>query len=358
MNGAGRPAGAPIRVLIAEDSPVARELLVHLLSGDPQLQVVGLANDGVEAVAAARRLCPDVVLMDIHLPRLDGFAATRQIMETCPTRIVMASATTDPHEVAAIFRAIEAGALTILAKPVGPGHPGFAAAAAELVRTLKLMAEVQVVRRWPHRNEARPPLAAVPAVPRLALVAIGASTGGPLALQAILSRLAKDFPLPIVIVQHIAESFVAGFAEWLQKSTGYAVEVATAGTTVRPAVAYVAPGGAHLQVTARGTIELVAGLHENGVRPAASALFRSVAAAYGPAAVGILLTGMGRDGAQELKAMRDAGAVTIAQDRESSVVFGMPGEAIALEAASYVLPPEKIAGVLAKLLAPQQPHHE
>ena len=291
----------PIRVLVVEDSPVARELLVHVLNSDPQLQVIGVAVDGEEAVAAAQRLRPDVIVMDIHLPKLDGFAATRQIMESAPTRIVMATATTDPKEVAANFRAIEAGAA---------------------------------------------------AIPMIRLVAIGASTGGPIALQALLARLAPPLPVPILIVQHIADSFVEGFVDWLASTTGYSVCIAAAGVAVQPGLAYVAPNGRHMQVLANGTIELVDAPREYGVRPAVAVLFRSLAAAYGTAAVGILLTGMGRDGARELKSMREAGALTIAQDRESSVVFGMPGEAISLDAANYVLSPDKIAVVLRDLFRP------
>lgn len=346
--------GTPIRVLIVEDSPVVRELLRHILNSDPRLQVIGVAVDGEEAVTAAQRLRPDVIVMDIHLPRLDGFAATRQIMESAPTRIVMATATADPKEVAASFRAIEAGALALLAKPSGPGHPDFEASAQELVQTVKLMSEVQVVKRWPRRAGAQPPaappLAAAPTM--IKLVAIGASTGGPLALQALLAGLTRPLPVPILIVQHISEGFVAGFVDWLASTTHYGVRVAVSGEWPLPGLAYVAPSGQHMQLRANGSLELSDGPAEYGVRPAVAALFRSVAAIYGAASVGILLTGMGRDGALELKALRAAGALTIAQDRESSVVFGMPGEAMQLDAACYALSPDKIAVMLGNLFQP------
>lgn len=341
----------PIRVLLVEDSPVARELLLYILNGDPQLQVIGVAIDGEEAVAAAQRLRPDVIVMDIHLPKLDGFAATRQIMESAPTRIVMATATSDPKEVAATFRAIEAGALAVLAKPAGLGQPRFAANAEELVRTVKLMSEVQVVKRWPRRNSAAAATPALPVVvpPPIKLVAIGASTGGPLALQMLLGGLSKPLPVPMLIVQHISDGFVGGFVEWLASTTHYGVCVAAAGDFPQPGLAYVAPSGRHMQVRANGVIELVDTPSEHGVRPSVAVLFRSVAAVYGAAAVGILLTGMGLDGALELKAMRSAGALTFAQDRDSSVVFGMPGEAVGLGAASHILSPEEIAGMLGEL---------
>lgn len=347
-------AGGTVRVLIVDDSPVARELLAHVLGGSSRIQVVGMARDGEEAVREAERLRPDVIVMDIHLPGIDGFAATRRIMETSPTRIVMATATSDANEVAANFRAIDAGALAVLAKPRGPGHPQFAAAADELVRTVRVMSEVPVVKRWP-RPGATSRAPAPPSAPSpssaVRIVVAGASTGGPIALKELLAGLPKDLPVPILVVQHISDSFVDGFAQWLGDSSGYAVRVATDGEETRSGVAYVAPSGSHMQVRSSGTVVLVDGPKEHGVKPSVSVLFRSAAAAFGAAAAAVLLTGMGRDGAQELKLLRDGGSITFAQDRESSVVFGMPGAAVALGAAQHVLPPQKIATVLAGLVA-------
>lgn len=350
--------GAPrrIRVLLVEDSPVERELLRYLLSGDPQLQLAGIAEDGAAGVAAACRLCPDVIVMDIHMPRLDGFAAARQIMETCPTRIVMVTASTQPEEVAASFRVLEAGALTLLAKPAGAGSAGFAERAAEFLQTIKLMAEVPVVKRWPRSRTqpALPPLPMPPLPSAVSLVALGASTGGPQVLQEILSRLPADFPIPLLIVQHISDGFAAGFAEWLGKVSGFPVRIAAQDERPQAGCAYVAADGRHLGVRPDGRLCLADAPREQGLRPSVSYLFRSVTAAYGPAAIGILLTGMGNDGAQELQAMRQAGAVTIAQDRDSSIVFGMPGAAVQLAAALYVLPPAAIAATLQRLLLPQK----
>lgn len=354
-NGGDRPqdgagVAAPIRVLVVEDSPVARALLSYLLGSDPQLALAGTAADGEEGVAAAARLRPDVVIMDIHMPKLDGFTAARRIMETCPTRIVMVTASTSAKDVAATFQALEAGALAVLAKPVGPGNPEFETAAAELLQTVKLMAEVPVVRRWPRRGG--PPAAApLPAVgAKISVVALGASTGGPIALQDILSRLPKDLPVPLLIVQHISTGFAEGFAEWLAKSAGFPVRVAAAGEPALAGRAYVAPSGMQMRLLANGCIDLADAPAEHGLKPSVSYLFRSLAASFGPAAIGVLLTGMGRDGAQELKALREAGAVTIAQDAESSIVFGMPGEAVKLGAAAYVLAPNAIAALLERLL--------
>lgn len=355
---------APIRILVVDDSSAARELLVYLLNADPKLQVIGTAADGEQAVVAAQRLRPDVITMDIHLPKLDGFGATRIIMETCPTRIVMVTATSLPYEVAATFNALEAGALTVLGKPLGPGHPNHRAAADELLQTVKLMAEVQVVKRWmraaaPAGSGLAPQAARKNAFAArreadgatdIQLVAIGASTGGPLVLQAILSQLTPPFAVPVLIVQHIAAGFTDGFAEWLARTSGFRVKVATHREYVRAGTAYIAPDGTQMVMSSDGTIALTADPPEYGLRPSVSCLFRSIASVFGPQSIGILLTGMGRDGAQELKLMRQAGAVTIAQDKESAVIYGMPGEAVKLEAATYVLPPEGIATTLNRLV--------
>ena len=345
-------SAAMIRVLVVDDSPVARELLVYLLNSDAQLQVIGVVADGEQAIEAAQRLRPDVITMDIHLPRMDGYAATRAIMESAPTRIVMVSASPAIQAVAASFRALEAGALAVLAKPPGPGHPEHAACTDELLRTIKVMAEVGVVKRWKKTGtavgQACPP---VPPRRDLRLLAIGASTGGPLVLQTILARLQQPFGAPVLIVQHISAGFVAGLVEWLGRSCDFDVRIAVHGELAQAGRVYLAPDGAHMTAHADGRIVLTGVPPEHGVRPAVSCLFRSVAAQYGSHAAGVLLTGMGRDGAQELKDMRDAGALTIAQDRDSSIVYGMPGEAVKLGAAQHVLAPEAIATLLNMLKA-------
>jgi two-component system chemotaxis response regulator CheB len=351
------------RVLVVEDSAVVRELLIHILESDPTLQVIGTANDGEEAVAAAIIRQPDVITMDVNMPKLDGFEATRQIMETAPKPIVIVTGSWDPKEVATSFRAMEAGAVAVVAKPLGIGHPQHAAQAQALIQTVKTMAEVKVVRRWPRKRqnqnhngaeEAAPPSVVANGQGRqIKLIAIGTSTGGPMALQSLLSALPSRFPVPILIVQHMAAGFIAGFVEWLAQTTGHPIHVATDGESLLPGHVYIAPDGFQMKVKGRGKVELTRDGAEYGLYPSVSYLFRSVAQVYGAHAVGILLTGMGRDGAAELKLMRDQGAITFVQDKESSVIHGMPGEAIRLEAATYVLAPERIAAALVVLINQQ-----
>lgn len=347
-----------INVLVADDSMVARTLLVHLLESDPQIHVMGVVNDGQAALDFVRGHKPDVIVMDIHMPNLDGFEATRLIMETQPVPIIICSATTDTKEVVITFRMMEAGAVACVEKPVAREHTDFERLAANLLETVKLMSEVKVVRRWPRSRStstmAIRPFEVKSATGRVTLVGLGASTGGPPVLQTILSGLTKDFPGSLLIVQHVARGFLPGMVEWLNQTTGLPVHVASHGIFPLPGHAYLAPDDFHMGVGAGGRILLAGGEPENGLRPAVSYLFRSLAEVYGPDAVGVLLTGMGKDGAAELKLMRDHGAVTIAQDRESSVVHGMPGAAIELGAAIHILSVEKIATTLVTLVNRKQ----
>jgi two-component system, chemotaxis family, protein-glutamate methylesterase/glutaminase len=341
-----------IRVLVAEDSAVVRQHLVALLEADPAISVVGTAVDGEDAVRRAESLRPDVILCDIHMPKLDGYAAARLIMERAPTPIVMATASGSPSDTRAAFDAIQAGALVLVAKPVGPGDPGAAEAAAELIRTVKLMSEVRVVRRWRTRAEPPPPLERIASHRKPRVIAIGASTGGPAVVADVLRGLPEALDCPVLVVQHITAGFTEAFADWLATTTRRRVELACGGRRAEPGTVYVAPSGEHLGITATGALVQRPRDALNGFFcPSASHLFESVAGAYGPAAVGVVLTGMGRDGADGLARLRAAGGLTIAQDEQSSVVFGMPAAAIAAGAAELVLPPQGIAGALASLLA-------
>ncbi|MHB8743445.1 MAG: chemotaxis-specific protein-glutamate methyltransferase CheB [Sulfuricaulis sp.] len=346
-----------VNVLVVEDSPVVREFLIHVLSSDPEIRVVGIATDGEEAIEAAREMKPDVITMDIHMPRLNGFEATRRIMETYPAPIVIVSGTSTGDEVTTTFHALEMGALAVVRRPNGVGHARHEVSAKELVQTVKLMSEVKVVKRWARRGSdavtPRPSadkeinIGRAPA--GIELVAIGASTGGPQALHALLSGLPRNFPAPVVIVQHIAVGFLQGMVEWLAGSCALPVHIAKHGETLQPGRIYIAPDGFQMGVRRGGIIALIQDKAENSHCPSVSYLFRTVAEVYGPSAVGVLLTGMGKDGAEELKLMKDRGAVTIAQDARSSIVHGMPGEAIRLEAVAHVLSPDQIAAALGVL---------
>jgi two-component system, chemotaxis family, protein-glutamate methylesterase/glutaminase len=340
-----------IRLLVVEDSKTVQQALVEIFNSDPDIRVVGTVSSGDEALPAVMTLKPDVVTMDINMPGIDGFEATRAIMANCPVPIVIVTGKMDPKESATIFQVMKAGALMVLAKPAAPGHPDHEESVRELVRNVKLMSEIKVVRRIFPKEEGE----AVQVMPsalaaRVGIVAIGASTGGPPLLQSLLSSLPADFSVPVVIVQHMAKGFTENFVNWLNLSSRLKVELAVDGMEMLPGHAYVAPDNFQMEVAPDNRIVLVEGELENGQCPSVSALFRSVSSVYGGNAVGVLLTGMGKDGAAELKMLRDRGGVTIAQNRESSVVFGMPGEAIKIGAADYIMSPEEITPLLTKLV--------
>ncbi len=357
-----------IRVLVVEDSPVVREFLVHILDSAPGVRVIGTAADGEEALEFVDRERPDVIAMDINMPRMNGIEATRRIMETRPVPIVIVSGIWNPREVETTFRAMEAGALAVVQKPQGIGHPDHEATVRELLQKVKLMSEIKLVRRWPrypgggrrwttdgpvyHKGQcgelSSEVRRAMPGadIPGIKVVAIGASTGGPPVLYGILTALPEDFPVPLAIVQHIAPGFTRGMVDWISGASRLRIKIASDGEDLLPGHAYFAPERRHMGVGSDNTVLLSGEGEENNACPSVSHLFRAVADVYGCEGVGILLTGMGSDGARELKLMKDLGAVTIIQDRESSAVYGMPGVAEEIGAASYVLPPGKIADAL------------
>ncbi len=328
-----------IRVLIAEDSVTARELLAAMLSSDPEIEVIGLAKDGREAVALTRALKPDLVTMDIQMPVMDGFEATKQIMIEAPTPIVIVTASVDVNDVTVSMEALRAGALALIDKPaLGAGD--FHAACARVIGTVKAMAGVKVVRHFAPRNLTAPAQVLLEERPHgpVRLVAIAASTGGPAALARVFADLPGQFPAPIIVVQHIARGFLAGFAAWLNGRCPLRVKAAEDGEILEPSGVYLAPDDAHLGVDAQLRARLDHSGPVNGFRPSATVMFHSVAKALGPAAAAVILTGMGQDGVAGLAAMHAAGGRIAAQDEASSVVFGMPGAAIAQGLADRVLP--------------------
>ncbi len=343
-----------IKVLVVDDSAVAREFISHLLAADPQIEVVGAVQDGAEAIAFVHRQKPDVITMDINMPVMNGLEATRRIMELQPLPIVIVSANWDPGEVATTFKAMEAGALAIVQRPKGIGHSEHKATTKDMVQTVKLMSEVRVVRRRSGKKTGTQPPAPATILPEISgeamAVVIGASTGGPLVIKTILDGLPRDFPAALLIVQHIAPGFLQGMVDWLAHTSTIPLKIAVQGERILSGQAYFAPEGYNMGVGSGLSIQLSEGGPENVAKPSVSHLFRSVAGALGKNAVGILLTGMGSDGAKELKLMREKGALTIVQDRDSSVVYGMPGAAVELGAADYILAPDKIVAALGMLM--------
>jgi two-component system chemotaxis response regulator CheB len=341
-----------IKIFIVEDSLVSREFLKHILAADKELKVIGEASRGEEAISKIEALKPekpDAITMDIEMPGLDGYETTKKIMETNPAPIIIISTGYQYPSAEKTFRAMQAGAVAAIGKPPGSTHPDFRRSCRELINLIKSMSKVPVVRRLATAkivNTNKEPSAATITNTHRDLVAIGASTGGPPALNTILSRLPASFPLPIVIVQHIASGFVTAMAEWLDNSTDLSVSVAREGEALNPGHAYVAPDDMHTIITEQRRIHLVEGSDKEILVPSVNMIFNSVAEIYTEHAIGVLLTGMGKDGAQALLAMRNKGALTIAQDRDSSIVYGMPGEAEKLKAAIYHLPPEEIATML------------
>ncbi|MCE5272837.1 chemotaxis-specific protein-glutamate methyltransferase CheB [bacterium] len=341
-----------IRLMVAEDSAVVRANLVHILESDPELTVVAQARNGLEAVSLARTKRPDVITMDIHMPELDGFQATREIMASSPVPIVIVTASWDQEQLSKTFQAIEAGAVNIAGKPPAVGHPKYDHSARELIQLVKAMSEVKVVRRIRSLTPAAPSGSGMkasgpgPGRRDIRLVAIGASTGGPPVLQTILSGLPRNFPAPVLVVQHITVGFIQGLIDWLDSSSSVQVRLAQDGEVLMPGRAYFAPDNYQMGLLDPNRISLVDDPPENHLRPSVSYLFRSVARVCGKQAAAVLLTGMGCDGAAEMNLIRESGGLTIAQDRESSMIFGMPGEAQKLGAAGLVLPPGQIVDAL------------
>lgn len=346
---------AKLRVMVVEDSLTARRRLCEVLAGDTEIEIVGEAEDGKQAIEACHRLRPDVVTLDMMMPVMSGLAATEYIMAHCPTPILIVSSSTNRGGLFKTYEALAAGAVDVLEKPRGDEHDG--AWERQFVSTVKLVSRVKVITHPRGRltGPGRPPLPSVPEAPggaqqKIHVVAIGASTGGPAAIVEILRALPPTFRQPILLVLHIGEPFGLALADWLDGQTDRRVAYAREGELLSRAAGRVvmAPPGHHL-VVHDGRVSVTKGPERHSCRPSVDVLFESVAAAYGPTGVGCLLTGMGRDGASGLLAIKQAGGLTLAQNEATSVVFGMPHEAIALGAACRVLALEEIGPALAGL---------
>jgi two-component system chemotaxis response regulator CheB len=338
-----------IKVLIADDSLLTRMVLKDLLAKDPEIRVIAEVSDGRQAVAETDRLRPDLVIMDVMMPVMDGLEAVTEIMAGCPTPILVLSANVDPTDSRSAFNAIQRGALDIMEKPQGVVTEAFEEIAARLVEKVKFLARVKVIH---HFRRQRPPLSrlAPPGDGPRNILAIGASTGGPKAVMRLMKELPRDSKARVLIVQHIASGFAPGFAEWLDRESSFRVRLAHDGDPLETGVALVAPNNVHLEVKDE-RVHLADTPPVNCCRPSVDVLYRSLASgALAPSVVAVLLTGMGRDGADGMAALKQRGSYTIAQDETTSAVFGMPKAAIALGVVDQTLPLSAIPDVLAQLL--------
>jgi two-component system chemotaxis response regulator CheB len=391
----------PIRVLLVEDSPVATLILKRLLDAAPEIEIVGTARTGVEGLELIPKLRPDVICTDLHMPKMDGLEFTREVMANFPRPILVISSSVQAEDTHNVFKLLKAGAVDVFPKPrdrmLCQGDP----LAQELITKIKVLSGVAVftLRRRHETNSEPPrskltspksspglnpvkprtpvssPLRKTPpapsphlgtppprprpslepkpevvesqrATPYIRMVAIGASTGGPQALHAILTQLPANFPVPVVCVQHISHGFLQGLVDWLNSECALTVTIAQMGQRPQAGQVYFPPEGKHLELDRSGQFWYSSAPPLSGHRPSVTVTFEAVAKFYGRSALGILLTGMGRDGADGMDAIARNGGVTIAQNEATCVVFGMPKEAIALGAARYVLPINDIAPIL------------
>jgi len=351
-NSAIRNPQSPIRVLLVDDSPLVLHILQRMLSRSPEIQVVGTAADGREALDLLPALNPDVICVDLHMPVMNGLEFTRAAMESYPRPILVVSVSVEPGS-PNIFRLLEAGAVDILPKPRDILGADMDKLANELASKIRILAGVRVFRRHNNNAPAAKPAAKPAVMPRpqaaLRMVVIGASTGGPQALREILGSLPAKFPLPVVCVQHIGSSFLGEMVMWLAEVCPLPVRKAVHGETPQPGVIYFAPGDAHLELDNGERFMLSQAPPVDGHQPSVTVTMRAAARCFGAGTVGVLLTGMGRDGADGMVSIATAGGITIAQDEASSVVYGMPKEAVARRAVQHLLPLEQIAPALETL---------
>ena len=342
-----------IRVMLVEDSATELYLLQKVFALAPDMEVVACARNGREALDLLPQVKPDVVCTDYQMPVMNGLEFIIKAMKQYPCAIVVLSVAVQSFQKDNIFKLLSAGAVDVLAKPLGQAGGLGEQEGRQLLDKIRAIAQSPALRlRLATATTAATPVARV-MLPsdgsRVGMVAIGASTGGPQILQRILSQLPRQFAAPLVCVQHISEGFLDGMIGWLQSSCSLKLGVAQQGMTPQVGHVYFAPNGHHLALDAHRRFKYVARTALDLHCPRVDDLMQSVAKAYGESALGVLLSGMGRDGARGLKAMRDAGAPTIAQDEATSVIFGMPAAAIELGAAKYVLSTDDIAAMMVRL---------
>jgi two-component system, chemotaxis family, protein-glutamate methylesterase/glutaminase len=352
-----------IRVMIVEDSAVTRELLKFIIGNDPRLEVVAALESAEEALNEINRLSPDVISMDIRLPGMNGLDATKVIMTEKPTPIVVVAGNVNAEDMNISINALRAGALSVVEKPVGVSNKDYEIISARICTQLVIMSQVKVLRQRQKKDflssSVMPKISPLnSAILRLVrsspkVLGIVASTGGPNAVVRVLNGLGAGFPLPILLVQHITPSFLDSFVSWLGTTSPFKAVVARHGDVPVPGSVYVGPQDRHLCLDA-GVLKLDASEAVSFQRPSGTVLLESMARSLGPNAIGILLTGMGDDGAKGLAAIRAAGGYTFAEDQSTAVVYGMPAEAARLNAVCEQLPLHEIAGrVMARLMQPE-----
>jgi two-component system, chemotaxis family, protein-glutamate methylesterase/glutaminase len=349
-----------LRILIAEDSQVIQRTLRALLEGEPDIEIVGVAGNGREALRMCHELRPDLVTMDIFMPEMDGLEATRRIMEECPTRIVIISAMVGERDMSSSFDAMRAGAIEVIEKPRGVLAGNYSEVKQSLARLLQKVAVAKPVAQlsWiagpssqaAAKGASKPRAAGggrrMPEAFEPEVVCIGGSTGAPTVIVEVLSKLPAGYPYPIVVAQHIAKGFAAGFASWLDSAVPLEVKVADDRESPRPGLVLVAPDTRNVVFESSGRIDLVEPTDPRRHVPSIDALFRSAAAVHGDRVLGVLLSGMGRDGADGLAAIYAAGGVTLAQSEATSVVYGMGKVAQEAGSVMEVVSPQRLAGIL------------
>lgn len=340
-----------IRVLLADDSFLTLSILKDLIAQDPQIEVIGEAYDGRQAVDKVAQLRPDLLIMDVMMPVMDGLTAVQEIMKISALPILILSSDSAVGEQSNAFNAIRFGALDVMRKPEGLSGAAWDAFASTLLAQIHTLSRVRVIHhfRSPRKRTVAAPLPPVSTAGR-SIVAIGASTGGPKVVMKILKELPADREASIVIVQHIANGFAAGFADWLNSESAYHVRLAKVGDLLERGVALVAPCDQHMEIR-NGRVALTNTPQANGCRPSIDKLFFSLAKENPTAVVAALLTGMGKDGAEGLLALKKGGAYTIAQDEATCAVYGMPKVAVELGGVREVQPAIKIAAAIIRQLA-------
>ncbi len=350
---------SPVRVLLADDSATIRHYLKAILNNSIHMEIIGEAKDGMDVIEMVHQLKPDVVSMDINMPRMDGLEATRQIMADIPTPVVVVSGLVE-SDIELSMKALEAGALAVVEKPPDRNSPDFEDKRKQLINTIRAMAGVSVVSRKrknkqhvDNRQRIQEFRKVTDRLSKPEIIGIGASTGGPSAIQRVLKEFPSETSVPIVVVQHMPHEFLQGMTRWLQRSTRLNIKIAESGEQLMPNWVYIAPGTAHMTVRRQNENLIVRLIKDRGnpqYQPSINMLFNSLATSCASNAIGVIMTGMGDDGASGLLAMKQAGAKTFAQDEQSSTVYGMPNAAVLCGAVNSVVPLSSLAPEILKML--------